>query len=140
MQWTALVSVSLALLAVTSTKIGPPPVMLDLGPMAPTPAPTPRHADKKRLVTTITVQNNEEGDSVVSFEVTDFADNGEDKKQMIASKRYGIAEAEETEKLKPLAEKIMRQVRDLERDMLEFAQVSGPPKPRAPSVQNQRPR
>lgn len=139
MQWTALMSGSLALFAVVGTKIGPPPVMLDLGPLQLTPVPTPVHADKKRLITTITVQNSEKGESVMWFEATDFADEGEDKTRSLASKRYSVTEAEEKPELKPLADKIMQQIRALERDMLDFVQKAGPPKPRAPMEPGQRP-
>jgi hypothetical protein len=129
----------LALLAVAGTKIGPPPVVLDLGPLQPTPVPTPLHADKKRLITTITIQNSEKGESVMWFEATDFADEGKDKTRTLASKRYSVTEAEEKPELKPLADKIMQQVRALEHDMLEFVEKSGPPKPRAPMEPGKRP-
>jgi hypothetical protein len=125
--------------AVIGTKLGPPPVILELGPEVPTPVPTPGQADKKRLLTMITIQNNEQGESVVFFEATDFVDEGEDKTRTLASKRYSVAEAEERPELKPLADKIMLQVRDLEHDMLEFVQKSGPPKPRAPMLPGSRP-
>ena len=135
MQWNTWVGLTLALVGIMGTKIGPPPVMLDLGPEVPTPAPTPPRADKKRLITTITIQNNEQGESVIMFEATDFADEGEDKTRTLASKSYSVAEAEEKASLKPLADKIVREVRDLERDLLDFVEVSGPPKPRAPLMQ-----
>ena len=130
MQWTAWISLGLGVIAVIGTKIGPPPVMLDLGPLVPTPGPTPRHAEKKRLITTITVQNSEQGETVVSFEATDFSDEGEERVHMIASKQYSFAD--QKPETKDLANKIMRQIRDLERDMLDFAEKAGPPKPRAP--------
>jgi hypothetical protein len=139
MQWTALISVSLALVAVIGTKLGPPPVILELGPEIPTPAPTPRDAEKKRLITMITVQNNEKGESVVFFEATDFVDEGEEKTRTLATKRYSVAEAEEKPELKPLADKIMYKIRDLEHDMLQFVQKSGPPKARAPMLPGTRP-
>jgi hypothetical protein len=138
MQWTAWFSMALGLVAVIGTKLGPPPVVLELGPVVPTPAPTAKHAEKKRLITTITVQNNEHGESVVSFEAADFADEGDDKISIMASKRYSLAE--EKPETKELGEKIMRQVRDLERDMLTYAEKAGPPKARAPLGQETRPK
>ena len=128
--WTSWLGLGLGLVMVTTTKLGPPPVILDLGPVQPTPAPTPKHAEHKRLITTITVQNGEDGESAVSFEATDFADEGKDKTRVIASKTYSLSE--EKPKLKVLRRKIMEQVRDLEHEMLEYVQKAGPPKPRAP--------
>ncbi|HVM95486.1 MAG TPA: hypothetical protein VMT89_03805 [Candidatus Acidoferrales bacterium] len=130
MHWTVWVSMAIGIVAVIGTKISPPPVILDLGPVVPTPVPTAKHADKKRLITTITVQNNEEGESVVSFEAADFADEGEGNVKMIASKRYSLAD--EKKEVAELRDKILHQVRDLERDMLTFAEKAGPPKARAP--------
>ena len=84
MQWTAWI-VALGMVTATAGKVGPPPVILDLGPVMPTPAPTPKAAQKKRLITTITVQNTAEGETVVTFEATDVADfaheaDGRDKR------------------------------------------------------------
>ncbi len=136
MQWSTWLGITLAVVGVMGTKIGPPPVILDLGPVVPTPVPTPQKADKKRLITTITVQNNAAGETVITFEATDVADEGEGKSRMIAAKSYSVAESEEKSALKPLANKIVGAVRDLERDMLEFVEISGPPKPRAPMSQS----
>lgn len=110
----------------------PPPVILDLGPLEPTPAPTPKKADKIRMISTITVKNSPDGDTVVSFEAGDFADEGENRFRTLASKDYNVAEAEEKPKLKPSADRIMRLVRDLEREMLHFVDTSGPPVERPP--------
>jgi len=130
MQVTAWIGLALGVVMVVGTKVQPPPVLLDLGPMAPTPAPTPKPAEKKRLITTITVQNNAEGESVVSFEASDVADEGEGKFRPLASKNYSFAE--EKPELKDMREKILRQIRELEHDMLRYAEVAGPPKERAP--------
>ncbi|MBI3784289.1 MAG: hypothetical protein HY270_12910 [Deltaproteobacteria bacterium] len=130
MQWTTWISMALGIVAVIGTKISPPPVILDLGPVVPTPVPTAKQAVKKRLITTITVQNNEEGESIISFEAADFADEGEGKIKMMASKRYTLAEEKKQDP--ELRDKILRQVRDLERDMLTYAEKVGPPKARAP--------
>lgn len=110
----------------------PPPVILDLGPLKPTPAPTPKKADKKRLITTVTVKNSPDGDTIVSFEASDFAYEGEDKFRVLAVKNYATSESEENSSLKPSADRIMHLVRDLEREMLHFVDVSGPPVERPP--------
>lgn len=130
MSWTTWIGVATGIVMVVGSKIGPPPVVLDLGPVVPTPAATPKHEEKKRLITTITVQNSATGESVVSFEATDVADQGAGKTHTIASKEYSFAD--QKPELKDLSEKIMEQIRKVERDMLEYAERAGPPKPRAP--------
>ncbi|GBD24695.1 hypothetical protein HRbin30_00008 [bacterium HR30] len=121
-----------AVAAVAEPRLGPPPVILDLGPFEPTPAPTPAPAQKKRLITTFTVQNSPGGDTVVTFEATEVAEERDGKTRTLASKQYSLAEAEEKAELRPLARRIIEQVRSLEGDLLEFVEKSGPPKPRAP--------
>ena len=130
MQLTGWIGLALGLLMVSAAKVGPPPVMLDLGPVVPTPAPTPKQAEKKRLITVITVQNTAAGESVISFEATDVADEGKGKTHIIASKTYSLAE--ENPELKESRQRIVEQVRDLERDLLQYAEKAGPPKERAP--------
>jgi hypothetical protein len=130
MQWTGWIGLALGMVMVSTAKVGPPPVMLDLGPVKATPAPTPKAAEKKRLITTITVQNSPEGDSTVSFEATDVADEGKDKLRTLAQKTYSLAE--EKPELTALRGRIMEQIRALERDMLDYAERAGPPKERAP--------
>lgn len=133
MQWSALIGLSLGVIA-ASTQIGPPPVVLDLGAVKPTPAPTPKHAEKKRLISTITVQNSAKGETVVSFEAMDVADEGGDKYPLIAAKSYSLADADTTAtaETRQIAQRIVTQIRDLEREMLHFAEVVGPPKEREP--------
>lgn len=128
----AVVSVWAVTAMAAGPRLGPPPVILDLGPFEPTPAPTPAPAQKKRLITTFTVQNSPSGDTVVTFEATEVAEEQEGKVRTLASKQYSLAEAEEKAELRPLARKILEQLRSLEGDLLEFVEKSGPPKPRAP--------
>jgi hypothetical protein len=130
MQWTSWIGLALGLVMVSAAKVGPPPVMLDLGPVVPTPAPSPKSAERMRLITTITVQNSPQGESIVSFEATDLADEGKGKFGTLASKSYSLAE--EKPELRDLREQIMRDLRGIEREMLEFAERAGPPKERAP--------
>ena len=130
MDLTGWIGLALGVVMVSAAKVGPPPVILDLGPVVATPAPTPKFERKKRLITTITVQNSPEGASVVSFEATDIADEGKGKFHTIAAKSYSLAE--EKPELKEMRERIMRDLRGVEREMLEFAERAGPPKPREP--------
>jgi hypothetical protein len=130
MQWTGWIGLAVGLVAVVGSKLGPPPVILDLGPVTATPAPTPKSAQKKRLITTVTVQNSPAGESVVSFEATDFADEGKDKTRVLASKRYSLAE--EKPELRELRDRIVEQIRALEHEMLAYVEKAGPPKARAP--------
>lgn len=135
MQWSGWIGLALGFLA-ASTDFGPPPVVLDLGPVVPTPAPTPRHADRKRLISTITVQNSIKGETVVSFEAMDVAQESKERSPMIAARTYAISEAKESEnpEAKKLANDIVGHIRELEKEMLRFAEVMGPPKEREPLV------
>jgi len=130
MSWTTWIGLATGIVMVTGSKLSPPPVILDLGPVVPTPVSTPKAAEKKRLITTITVQNNAEGESVVSFEATDVAYEGEGKSHVIASKSYAFVD--QKPELKGLSEKILAQIRNVEHDMLEYAERAGPPKARPP--------
>lgn len=119
-----------------SSDFGPPPVILDLGPVTPTPAPTPKRADRKRLVSTITVQNSAKGDSVISFEAMDVSALGGDRFPLVAAKTYSLSQAAETDdpRAKQLAAEIVTKIRELERDMLRYVEIAGPPKEREPLV------
>jgi hypothetical protein len=128
---------ALICLAVTVAAFDKPsPVIKNLGQHVPTPVPTTKRANKKRVISTITVQNNAEGDTVVSFEATDFADSGEGKKHIIASKSYAVSAAlddeEERAEVKAMAARVLREVRKLEETLHEYVELAGPPKPRPP--------
>ncbi len=137
MQWTAWIGLALGVVMVATPKPGPPPVILDLGPVVPTPAPTPKFAQRKRLVTVITVQNSPKGDTAGTFEVTDFADEGKDRTRTLASKTYSLSE--DNPDVSELKERIFREIRELERDMLKYAEKAGPPRERAPIEPGRRP-
>ena len=107
------------------------PVIMDLGPVVPPQAPTPRPAERKRIISVITVQNSRDGESVISFEASDFADEGDGRTRPLASRTYSLVDDEEP-KGRELRAKILRDIRDLERDMLDYAKIIGPPKERAP--------
>jgi hypothetical protein len=132
MQWTAWIGIAAGVLLAATPKAGPPPVILELGPVVPTPAPTAKAAARKRLITTITVQNSAEGETVASFEATDVADEGKDRVRRLASQSYSLSE--DKPELQELRERIMRQIRDLEREMLRYVEKAGPPKERAPMI------
>jgi hypothetical protein len=129
------VVVAASLLAAVAVAVAkqPPPVIRNLGPYAPSPGPTPAAADKIRLVASFTLRNSPDGPSVTAFEVTDMSRSTDKKKttthRIIASEIYSLAQGKK--ELAPLREEIMRKVRDLEVDLLEFAQRVGPPKERA---------
>jgi hypothetical protein len=122
----------------------PPPVIRNLGPYAPTPAPSPGAADKIRLIASFTLRNSPDGPSVTSFEVTDMSRSkakDEDKEtthRIIATEIYSLAQGKKD--LEPLRQDIMRKIRDLEVDLLEFAQRIGPPKERSKLTDQPRPR
>lgn len=139
MQWTAWIGLALGVVMAATPKPGRPPVILEIGPVVPTPVPTAKHATRKRLITVITVRNNPNGESVISFEATDVADEGEERVRTLASKSYALAEADEKPELNELREHILEQIRDLEREMLKWAEKAGPPKERAPLPPQGRP-
>ena len=130
MEWTGWIGLALGVVMVSAAKVHSPPVVQDLGRIVPPPAPTAKSAQKKRLITTITVQNSAEGESVVSFEATDLADEGQGKLRTVASKTYSLAD--EKPELKELGGHIMERIRGLEREMLEYVERAGPPKERPP--------
>lgn len=137
MLWTAWIGLAVGTVMVATPKPGPPPVILNLGPVVPTPAPTAKAAERKRLITVITVQNTAKGDTVVSFDATDIADEGKDHTRTLASKTYSLAE--DKPELKELRERLLVQIRELERELLKYAEKAGPPKERAPLAPQSRP-
>jgi hypothetical protein len=137
MQWTAWIGLALGVVMTATPKPGRPPVILELGPVVPTPVPTAKHATRKRLITVITIRNNPNGESVISFEATDFADEGEEHVRTLASKSYSLAE--ENPELNELRERITNQIREVEREMLKWVEIAGPPKERAPMSPQDRP-
>lgn len=137
MQWTAWIGLALGVVIAATPKPGPPPVILELGPIVPTPAPTVKSAQRKRLITVLTVQNTANGETVASFEASDIADEGKDRTHTMASKTYSLAD--DNPELNDLKQRIMIQIRDLERDLLKYAEKAGPPKERAPLPPQSRP-
>lgn len=112
----------------------PPPVIIDLGEIAPTPAPSPERADRIRLVTSVTVQNKPEGNSIISFEVTDFAKSEKREYRIVANEVYSLGELKKVE-AGPAYDRILAKIRDLEQDLLDYVLVVGPPREREPVTQ-----
>ncbi|HVN85753.1 MAG TPA: hypothetical protein VMW17_13000 [Candidatus Binatia bacterium] len=112
----------------------PPVVMLDLGPLVATPAPTPEAATRKRLITSLTIQNAPTGESVMNFECSDVAEqaNKNKKYKTLAASRYALSD--DSPKLQEQRRKIIAKIRDLEHDLLDYVKVAGPPKARRPLI------
>jgi hypothetical protein len=111
----------------------PPPVILELGPVLPTPVPSPKQEDRIRLITSLTITNRPDGNSVISFEATDFGRGKLGKFRTLATELYTLVEPKK--KAEPTAERIMAKIRDLEHDLLEFVQIAGPPRERVPLLE-----
>ena len=120
----------IALVAVVALANQPGPKILRLGPVVPTPAPSPKAEEKIRLITSFTMQNKPDGKSVITFEATDFAESKIEDHRILANALYTLVEPKPNAKAK--AEEIMRKIRDLEGDLLEFVELAGPPKIRQP--------
>lgn len=111
----------------------PGPVIQNLGPVVPTPQPSPKREEHIRLITSFTLGNKPDGESVITFEAGDFGIMGsgdETKYRTIASEQYSLVEPKPA--ARALRDEIMRKIRDLEEDLLEFVDVTGPPRVREP--------
>jgi len=112
----------------------PGPVIQNLGPVSPTPMPSPRHEEHIRLISSFTLNNKPTGETIVSFEATDFgvSGKGEDTRyRTIATEQYSLVDTKKPE-LRELRDQITKQVRDLESELLKFVDVAGPPRAREP--------
>ncbi len=105
-----------------------PPAMHTFGALVVTPAPSPERQDKIRLITSITIQNRPDGDSTIAFEATDFAKAEKREHRILATEVYSLVEPKP--ELQPLADKIMRDIRALEAEMLDYVKEAGPPRER----------
>ena len=114
----------------------PGPVIQELGPVLPTPQPSPKSERHVRLISSLTLGNQPDGDTVIAFEATDFgiSGSGEDTKyRTIATEQYTLIEPKP--EARALRDDIMRKLRELERDMLRFVDITGPPRVRD-TIQN----
>jgi hypothetical protein len=114
-----------------------PPATRHLGPVVPTPVPSPEVRERIRMIASFTLQNRPDGDSIISFEATDFGKTPKGDYRILASQQYSLLEAKKA--ARPLAGEIMRDIRDLEERLLEFVEIQGPPRVRAPITDMQAP-
>ena len=115
----------------------PGPVIQELGPVVPTPQPSPKVERHIRLISSLTLGNQPDGDSVITFEATDFGVSGsgdETKYRTIATQQYSLIEPKP--EARELRDEILRKLRDLESDMLRYVEITGPPRIRD-TIQNQ---
>ena len=110
------------------------PVIQQLGPVVPTPQPSPRAEQHIRLISSFTLGNKPTGESVIAFEATDFGVAGDRKDESryrtIASEQYTLVDPKP--QAKALRDDIMRKLRELESDLLRFVELTGPPRARDP--------
>lgn len=97
-----------------------------LGQVQPTPAPSPEPEERIRLISSFTVQNKPDGESIVSFEAADYGEGENQKFRIIAIEQYSLIEPKP--QARELRDEIVRKLRDLERDLLAFVEVTGPPR------------
>jgi hypothetical protein len=128
-----LLTVAAGFLAGIAVAKQPGPVILNLGPVVPTPVPSPKYEEHIRMISSFTLGNKPDGESVITFEATDFglSKSGDDQKyRIIASEQYSLVEPKPV--VKDLRDEIMRKIRDLESDMLHYVELTGPPRVREP--------
>ena len=125
-----------ALLAGVAIAKQPGPIVENLGPVVPTPMPSPKREEHIRLISSFTLGNRPDGDSVITFEAADYGVSGvgdEKKYRTIASEQYSLLEPKPA--ARELRDRIMRKIRDLESDMLRYVEITGPPRVREPITQ-----
>jgi hypothetical protein len=128
-----LLAVVVGFLAGVAVAKQPGPVIQNLGPVVPTPAPSPKSEQHIRLISSFTLGNKPDGESVISFEAADYGISGggeETKYRTIASEQYSLVDPKPNARI--LRDEIMRKIRDLESDLLRFVEVTGPPRVREP--------
>lgn len=131
MRFTLGLLVGVALAGALAFAKQPPPIIQELGPVLPTPVPSPKYEERIRLISSLTITNKPDGNSVISFEATDFARSKKvEKFRILATELYTLVEPKK--KAEPIADRIMLKIRALEHDLLEFVEVTGPPRERQP--------
>lgn len=128
-----LLAIAAGFLAGVAVAKQPGPVIQNLGPVVPTPAPSPKSEEHIRMISSFTLGNKPDGESVISFEAADYgiSGSGEDTKyRTIASEQYSLVDPKPN--ARALRDEIMRKIRDLESDLLRFVEVTGPPRVREP--------
>ena len=104
---------------------GQPPVMRDLGQVNPTPVPTEKTYRKMRLISSLTVQNSPEGETVITFEASDVGKTKDGKFKNIAAERYSLGEVKQ--KYLGQREEIIRNLRVLEDSLIRYVDSVGGP-------------
>lgn len=127
--WRFAAAVSGLALVCVVAEAGPPPVLKDLGHVQPTPVPTETAYDKKRLITSLTVQNSPKGETIITFEASDVGRMPDGKYKPIASQRYSLTEVKS--KHKPLKEEVLHDLRRLEEALLQYVNAVGGPRDRS---------
>jgi hypothetical protein len=130
---TMLLGLAVGFIAGVALAKQPGPVIQNLGPVVPTPAPSPKREEHIRLISSFTLGNKPDGESVISFEAGDFgiSGSGEDTKyRTIASEQYSLVEPKPA--ARELRDEIMLKIRDLESALLRYVDVTGPPRVREP--------
>jgi hypothetical protein len=128
-----LLAIAAGFLAGVAVAIQPGPVVQNLGPVVPTPVPSPKREEHIRLISSFTLGNKPDGESVISFEAADYgvSGSGEDTKyRTIASEQYSLVDPKPNARV--MRDEIMRKIRELESDLLRFVEISGPPRVREP--------
>lgn len=125
---TAAAVVGLVLCWTVTEAAGPGPVLKDLGPVHPTPVPTEKAYQKKRLITSITVQNSPEGETVITFEASDVGLMKDGHYKTIAAERYSLGEVKKAHIAQ--RDEAIRAVRQLEEALLKYVQAVGGPRER----------
>jgi hypothetical protein len=143
-RWVLALSVAVVLLVGPTLAKDPRPVIQDLGPLVPTPAPSPVRAERIRLISSFTLQNKPDGDSIISFEATDFArvkgkkeeeeegkkEEKEESYRTLAVELYSLGTPKK--EAREARARIMNKIRDLERELLGYVEIVGPPREREP--------
>ena len=82
-----------AFLAGVAVAKQPGPVIQELGPVVPTPQPSPKAEHHIRLITSLTLGNKPDGDSVIAFEATDFGVSGSRRRHQVPHHRHRAVHA-----------------------------------------------
>lgn len=136
--WILLVAtVALGSFWIATEAAGPPPVIENLGRVNPTPQPTEKSYDRQRLISSLTVQNGPEGETIITFEASDFARGTDGKFRPLASRRYSLSEVKE--KHQALRDDAVRDLRKLEAAILRYVDAVGGPREPAGTSGESRP-
>lgn len=102
------------------------PVIERLGEVMPTPAPSPKVEERIRLIESLTMQNTPEGSSIITFQAADYVESEIGAHRTLAIEQYSLIEPKP--EARELRDEIVRKVRELERDLLEYVEITGPPR------------